>query len=248
MAKLNSPDELNELRQKLAKETFRPDTLRARICCGTACTATGAHKLIDKFEKESAGSGVDLEIVKTGCQGICQKGPVLKLEPMDIFYQRTKPKNVPWIMSYSILGNMPYRQGLYRDNFLSDPVPEMTDIPFYKKQKRIALRNNGVIDPRNIDHFIAVGGYAGLEKALSSMTPDQVLEEVDKAHLRGRGGAGFPAGKKWAHTKNAPGDIKFVVANGDEGDPGAFMDRSIMEGDPHSLLEGMAINAYAIGA
>jgi NADH-quinone oxidoreductase subunit F/NADP-reducing hydrogenase subunit HndC len=143
---------------------------------------------------------------------------------------------------------MPYRQGLYRDNILSDPVPEMTDIPFYKKQKRIALRNNGVIDPLNINHFIAVGGYAGLEKALSSMTPDQVLDEVDKANLRGRGGAGFPAGRKWAHTKNAKGKIKFVMANGDEGDPGAFMDRSIMEGDPHSLLEGMIINAYAIGA
>lgn len=248
MGKLNSPDELQKLRQKLEKETFKPDTLRARVCCGTACNATGAHKLIDRFEKESAGSGVDLEIVKTGCQGICQKGPVLKIEPLDIFYQRTKPKNIPWIMSYSVLGNMPYRQGLYRDDILSDPVPIMTDIPFYKKQKRIALRNNGVVDPHNIDHFIAVGGYAGLQRALSSMTPDEVLAEIDKANLRGRGGAGFPAGKKWLHTKKAPGDIKFVVANGDEGDPGAFMDRSIMEGDPHSLLEGMAINAYAIGA
>jgi NADH-quinone oxidoreductase subunit F/NADP-reducing hydrogenase subunit HndC len=151
-------------------------------------------------------------------------------------------------MSYSKIGNMPYRQGLYRDSILDAPIPEMTDIPFYKKQKRIALRNNGVVDPNNIDHFIAVGGYVGLEKALSSMTPDEVLNEVDKANLRGRGGAGFPAGRKWAHTKSAPGDIKFVIANGDEGDPGAFMDRSIMEGDPHSLLEGMAINAYAINA
>ncbi len=248
MAKLNNIEELQKLRSSLKKDTFKPDALRARVCCGTACTATGAHKLIDRFKKEAAGSGVDLEIVSTGCQGICQKGPVLKVEPMNIFYQRTKPKNVPWIMSYSMLGNMPYRQGLYRDDFLSDPVPEMTDIPFYKKQKRIALRNNGVIDPRNINHFIAVGGYAGLEKSLSSMTPDEVLEEVDKANLRGRGGAGFPAGRKWAHTKNAPGKIKLVIANGDEGDPGAFMDRSIMEGDPHSLLEGMLLNAYAIGA
>ncbi|GBD97105.1 MAG TPA: NADH-quinone oxidoreductase subunit F [Nitrospirae bacterium] len=248
MAKLNNVNELKQLRESLKNETFKPDTLRARVCCGTACTATGAHKVIDRFEKEAADSGVDIEIVKTGCQGICQKGPVLKVEPMNIFYQRTKAKNVPWIMSYSILGNMPYRQGLYRDDFLSEPVPEMMEIPFYKKQKRLALRNNGIIDPNNINHFIAVGGYAGLEKALSSMSPDQVLEEVDKANLRGRGGAGFPAGRKWAHTKKAPGDIKLVIANGDEGDPGAFMDRSIMEGDPHSLLEGMAINAYAIGA
>ncbi len=248
MAKLNNVNELKQFREKVKKETLKPDVLRARICCGTACTATGAYKLIDAFDKEAANSGADLEIVKTGCQGLCQKGPVLKIEPMNIFYQRTKSKNVPWIMSYSILGNMPYRQGLYRDNFLSEPITEMTEIPFYKKQMRIALRNNGNIDPCNINHYIAVGGYAALEKALSAMTPDQVLEEVDKANLRGRGGAGFPAGRKWAHTKRAPGNIKLVIANGDEGDPGAFMDRSIMEGDPHSLLEGMMLCAYAINA
>ncbi len=248
MAKLKSADELKKYRDGLKGETFKPDALRARVCCGTACTATGAHKVIDEFKKEAADSGVDIEIVKTGCQGICQKGPVLKVEPMNIFYQRTKPHDVPAIMSYSKIGDMPYRQGLYRDSILDAPIPEMTDIPFYKKQKRIALRNNGVVDPNNIDHFIAVGGYAGMEKCLSSMTPDETLSEVDKANLRGRGGAGFPAGRKWAHTKSAPGDIKLVIANGDEGDPGAFMDRSIMEGDPHSLLEGMAINAYAIKA
>jgi NADH-quinone oxidoreductase subunit F/NADP-reducing hydrogenase subunit HndC len=248
MAKLNNVNELKDLRAKLKEETFKPDTLRARVCCGTACTATGAHKLINRFEKESANSGVDLEIVKTGCQGICQKGPVLKVEPMNIFYQRTKPKNVPWIMNYSMLGNMPYRQGLYRDDIHSEPIAEMNEIPFYKKQKRLALRNNGIVDPCNINHYLAVGGYGGLERALESMNPDQVLDEVDRANLRGRGGAGFPAGKKWRHTKNAPGDIKFVMANGDEGDPGAFMDRSIMEGDPHSLLEGMLLCAYAIGA
>jgi NADH-quinone oxidoreductase subunit F/NADP-reducing hydrogenase subunit HndC len=247
MAKLNSVNELKELREKLKKETFQPDALRARVCCGTACTATGAYKVIDSFEKEAADTGVDVEIVKTGCQGICQKGPVLKVEPINIFYQRTKPENVSSIMSYSMLGNMPFRQGLYRDSYLTEPIPEMVDIPFYKKQVRIALRNNGVVDPNNIDHFIAVGGYSGLEKALSSMTPDDVMEEVDKSNLRGRGGAGFPAGRKWKHVKGAPGDIKFVVANGDEGDPGAFMDRSIMEGDPHSLLEGMALCAYAMG-
>ena len=192
MSKLNSTDELKELRQKLSQETFKPDSLRARVCCGTACTATGSHQVIDAFKKEAASTGIDVEIVKTGCQGICQKGPVLKLEPMDIFYQRTKAANVPWIMSYSILGNMPYRQGLYRENILSEPVTAMTDIPFYKKQKRIALRNNGVVDPCNINHYLAVGGYAALEKALSTMTHDEVLNEVDKANLRGRGGGGSP--------------------------------------------------------
>src|SRR4030065_1997732 len=126
MSKLNSVNELTELSEKLKKETFKPDALRARVCCGTACTATGAHKVIDSFEKEVANTGVDLEIVKTGCQGICQKGPVLKIEPLNIFYQRTKPKNVKWIMSYSFLGGMPYRQGLYRDKFLREPLPLMT--------------------------------------------------------------------------------------------------------------------------
>ncbi|MBC8412136.1 SLBB domain-containing protein, partial [bacterium] len=248
MAKLNSTEELKQYRDRIKETTFKPDTLRARVCCGTACTATGAESVIDAFQKESAESGIEMEIVKTGCQGICQKGPVMKVEPMNVFYQKTTPKQVPQIMNYSKIGDMPFRQGLYRDSFLDDPIALQNDIPFYKKQLRLALRNNGVVDPCNIDHFITVGGYGGLEKALGSMTPDEVLDEVDRANLKGRGGAGFPAGKKWAHTKSAPGDIKFVIANGDEGDPGAFMDRSIMEGDPHSLLEGMAINAYAIGA
>lgn len=248
MAKLNSANELKEVSEKLKGETFKPNALRARVCCGTACTATGAHKVIDSFKKEAASTGLDLEIVETGCQGICQKGPVLKVEPMDIFYQRTKPANVPWIMSYSMLGNMPFRQGLYRDDIHSEPVPVMGDIPFYKKQKRIALRNNGVVDPCNINHYIAAGGYTALGKALSTMTSDEVLNEVDRANLRGRGGAGFPAGRKWKHTKSSPEKTRFVIANGDEGDPGAFMDRSIMEGDPHSLLEGMALCAYAIEA
>ncbi|MBI4654054.1 MAG: SLBB domain-containing protein [Nitrospirae bacterium] len=248
MKKLNSIDELRELRERLKKETFKPDSLNAKICCGTACAATGSHEVIEAFEKETQGRGVRLEITKTGCQGLCQKGPVLKIEPANIFYQRTKPENVPWITSYTLIGGIPYRSNLYRDNFLSEPVPIMTDVPFYKKQLRIALRNNGKIDPCKIEHYIAVGGYKALEKALSSMTPDDVLNEIDKANLRGRGGAGFPAGKKWKHTKSAPGNIKFVIANGDEGDPGAFMDRSIMEGDPHSLLEGMILCAYTIGA
>ena len=172
----------------------------------------------------------------------------MKVEPQGLFYQKLKPEHAKAIISYTVLGNIPYRQSLYRDNILSEPIPEMTDVPFYKKQLRIALRNNGLIDPRNIYHYIAVGGYSALGKALGSMKPDEVLNEVDKANLRGRGGAGFPAGKKWKHTKSAQGKIKLVIANGDEGDPGAFMDRSVMEGDPHSLFEGMLLCAYAIGA
>jgi len=248
MQRLNSIDALKELRQTLKEETFKPDTMRARVCCGTACVASGSKKVIDRFNEEASMAGVALEIVKTGCQGFCQKGPVLKIEPADIFYQRVKPHDVSQIFNYTICGNTPYRPSLYRDTILTEPIPTIEALPYYKKQFRIALRNNGNIDPRRIDHYISVGGYSALEKALSSMTPDDVLEEVKRANLRGRGGAGFPAGKKWEHTKKAPGRIKIVLANGDEGDPGAFMDRAIMEGDPHSLLEGMALCAYAIGA
>jgi NADH-quinone oxidoreductase subunit F/NADP-reducing hydrogenase subunit HndC len=200
------------------------------------------------IEEESGKRGISVDVVKTGCQGLCQKGPVMKVEPQGIFYQKVKPEHAKSILAYTVQGGQPFRQSLYRDSYLSEPVPEMMNVPFYKKQLRIALRNNGLIDPRNIHHYIAVGGYAALEKALGSMTPDEVLNEVDRANLRGRGGAGFPAGRKWKHTKSAKGKVKFVIANGDEGDPGAFMDRSVMEGDPHSLFEGMLLCAYAIGA
>lgn len=248
MGKLHTIEDLKNLRGLLMEETFRPEVARIRLCSGTACTATGTPKVVSALEEEAAKRGITLDIVKTGCQGLCQKGPVMKVEPQGIFYQKVKPDHARSILAYTVVGGTSYRQSLYRDNILSEPIPEMLEVPFYKKQLRIALRNNGVIDPRNIYHYIAVGGYAALEKALGSMTPDQVLDEVDKANLRGRGGAGFPAGKKWKHTKSDKSKIKFVIANGDEGDPGAFMDRSVMEGDPHSLFEGMLLCAYAIGA
>ena len=248
MGKLHTVEELTNLRKLLTEETFRPEVPRIRLCSGTACTATGSPKVVTALEEEAAKRGITLDVVKTGCQGLCQKGPVMKVEPQDIFYQKVKPDHAKSILAYTVVGGTPFRQSLYRDNILTEPIPEMMDVPFYKKQLRIALRNNGIIDPRNIYHYVAVGGYAALEKALGSMTPDQVLEEVDKANLRGRGGAGFPAGKKWKHTKSDKSKIKFVIANGDEGDPGAFMDRSVMEGDPHSLFEGMLLCAYAIGA
>ena len=248
MGKLQTIADLTNLRKLLEEETFKPDIARIRLCSGTACTATGTPKILTALEEEAARRGLTLDIVKTGCQGLCQKGPVMKVEPQGIFYQKVKPDHAKSILAYTVVGGTPFRQSLYRENILSEPIPEMTDVPFYQKQLRIALRNNGVIDPKNIYHYIAVGGYKALEKALGSMTPDQVLSEVDKANLRGRGGAGFPAGKKWKHTKGDKSKIKFVIANGDEGDPGAFMDRSVMEGDPHSLFEGMILCAYAIGA
>jgi NADH-quinone oxidoreductase subunit F/NADP-reducing hydrogenase subunit HndC len=247
MKKLKTIDDLAGYRDSLKETTFPPGKNRVMACCGTACTASGAHKLIAEMKSNAETKGIDLEIVRTGCQGLCQKGPVMLVEPAGTFYQRVKVKDVSPLMDYTFTMGVPYRPALYRDTLVGEPIASVEDIPFYKKQVRIALRNNGRIDPRNIRHYIAVGGYAALERALKGMTPDEVLGEVDKANLRGRGGAGFPAGKKWKHSKSAGGDVKFVIANGDEGDPGAFMDRAIMEGDPHSLIEGMALCAYAIG-
>ena len=250
MNRLNSIEDLKKLREELSATLFAPGKAKARVCCGTACTASGSAKVISALEQEAGKRGVELEIIKTGCQGMCQKGPVMNVDTANEadFYQRVNPEQATSLVGYSVVGGVPYRQAMYREDILSEPIPEMLNLPFYKKQLRIALRNNDRIDPTNILHYIAAGGYAGLEKALASMTPEQVLAEVDHAHLRGRGGAGFPAGQKWKHTKSSPEKIKFVIANGDEGDPGAFMDRSIMEGDPHSLFEGMLLCAYAIGA
>lgn len=248
MEKLKSIEALKNLRLLLEEETFKPDVSRARICCGTACMATGSKKVIAEIEREAQEHGQEVEIVKTGCQGLCQKGPVMRVEPNGYFYQKVQPKDAGALLGNTFSAGLPYRKLLYRDSIIVEPYQEMTDVPFYRKQMRVALRNNGLIDPAQITHYIAVGGYSALEKALSTMTPDDVLDEVDKANLRGRGGAGFPAGRKWRHAKQFAGGIKFVVANGDEGDPGAFMDRSIMEGDPHSLIEGMLLCAYAIEA
>ncbi len=170
------------------------------------------------------------------------------IEPQGYFYHRVQPERAGDIISRTIKGEKPVWDLLYRRSIGEKPAYLIKEVPFYSKQIRVSLKNNGAIDPTNIYHYIAVGGYKALEKAFSKMTPEQVLDEVDKANLRGRGGAGFPAGKKWRHSKKSPGAVKFVIANGDEGDPGAFMDRSVMEGDPHSLLEGMLLCAYAIGA
>ena len=246
--RLQSIDALKNLRIRLKEETFRPEKNRVRVCCGTACLASGSKKVVDAFEEESARQGTEVEIVKTGCQGLCQKGPVMNVEPYGFFYQKVGGEKVKDIMSNTFSGGSPVRELLYRGSFLSQPVEEVGNVPFYQKQLRIALRNNGRIDPNNILHYVAVGGYAAAEKMFAAMTPDEVLAEIDKANLRGRGGAGFPAGKKWAHSKKSPGKIKLVIANGDEGDPGAFMDRAIMEGDPHSLLEGMLVCAYVLDA
>lgn len=246
MERLKSIDDLTRLRENLQREDSNKVVIRA--CGGSACRASGSKKVIKEMISEVERRGLDIEIKTTGCRGMCSKGPNVKFDPHGIFYTKVKPDMVKHLISYTINANAPFRPLLYRDDILSEPIERMENIPLYKKQLRLVLRHNGLIDPKSITDYIKVGGYSALQKALSSMTPDDVLNEIDKANLRGRGGAGFPAGKKWRHTKSAKSKIKFVVANGDEGDPGAFMDRSIMEGNPHSLIEGMILNAYAIDA
>jgi NADH:ubiquinone oxidoreductase subunit F (NADH-binding)/CBS domain-containing protein/(2Fe-2S) ferredoxin/NAD-dependent dihydropyrimidine dehydrogenase PreA subunit len=248
MERLKDIEDLKNLRTRLSEEVFRPDKNRIRLCCGTACTATGSGKVVKILEDGISKKGLDVEIVKTGCQGLCQKGPVMKVEPSGYFYQKVKPESAEEVLGTTFSAGLPVRNLLYRESFLQKPIETMEEVPFYKKQLRIALRNNGKIDPCNINHYIAVDGYSAIEKIFSSMSPEAVLEEVKKSNIRGRGGAGFPTGVKWGFARKAPGVNKIVIANGDEGDPGAFMDRSIMEGDPHSLLEGMLICAYTIGA
>jgi len=245
MERLKSINDLKKLRETLQKEEVKPTV---SVCGGSACRASGSKKVVNNIKDEAERRGLNIEIKVTGCRGLCSRGPNVKVEPQGIFYTKVKPDMIPQLMGYTFMAGSPFRPLLYRDDILSEPVVKVEDIPLYKKQNRLVLRLNGLIDPKSITDYIRYGGYSALEKALSSMTPDDVLNEVDRANLRGRGGAGFPAGKKWRHTKSAKSDIKFVVANGDEGDPGAFMDRAIMEGNPHSLLEGMILNAYAIGA
>jgi len=245
MKRFNCIDDLVTCRRSLI-EKIVPGKNRIKVCCGTGCSASGSHKVVKALE-ESFKSDLDIELLKTGCQGLCQKGPVMKVEPYGYFYKKVGPENVPEVISTYTIG-LPARELLYRESFLEPPIEMMEDVPFYKKQMRVVLRHNGSIDPCNINHYIVVGGYSAIEKMFSSMSAQDVIAEVKKSNIRGRGGAGFPAGVKWEFAGKSPAKVKIVIANGDEGDPGAFMDRSVMEGDPHGLLEGMIICAYAIGA
>jgi len=201
--RLESVTDLNTLREKLKQERAGKETHRMRVCCGTACQASGSNKLVKKFEEEAKAKGVELEIVKTGCQGFCQRGPVMIQEPTETFYQKVKVADIPDLFSTSVLNGVPYRKQLYREFSLSEPNTAMQDIPFYKKQKRVALQRNGFVDPCNIYDAIREEGYAGLAKVLTEMKPDEVIDIVKKSGLRGRGGAGFPAGLKWEHTKKS---------------------------------------------
>jgi len=220
------------------------------ICAGTGCEASGSlgvyESLIDEIGKR--GLDTEVQVLQTGCRGLCSMGPVMVIYPEGIFYCQVKPEDVPELVEETLVKGRVVERLTYKTTDEQASVPFYEDIPFYHKQQRIILRNCGIIDPERIEEYIARGGYEGLATALTTMTPEQVIDEVKNAGLRGRGGAGFLTGLKWEFTQKAPGDIKYVVCNADEGDPGAFMDRSILEGDPLSVVEGITIAAYAIGA
>ena len=221
------------------------------ICGGTGCTSSGSHKLMEHFERAIKENGLEEEVrvIRTGCFGLCEMGPVVVVYPEGAFYARVKDENVDEIVSEHLVKGRVVTSLLYHDKTTAhNAVTSLEKVDFYKKQMRVALRNCGVIDPENIDEYIAVDGYKALTKVLTEMTPEEVIAEVSRSGLRGRGGAGFPTGKKWEFTAKAQGDQKYVCCNADEGDPGAFMDRSVLEGDPHAIIEAMAIAGYAVGA
>ncbi len=249
--KITSTQHLAQLRSLFSAEEAKHKK-KVIVCCGTGCLANGAAKLVEAFRtalSEREIKDFSVEAVKeTGCHGFCEQGPLVVIEPQGTFYVKVKPKDIPEIITKSILGQEIITDRLFTDPVTNQMIEKYSDVKFFKHQHRLALRNLGKIAAHSIQEFIAVGGYAGLAKAIGEMTPDDVISEVDKANLRGRGGGGFPAGKKWKTCKSVESDVRYVICNGDEGDPGAFMDRSIMEGDPHSVLEGMMICAYAVGA
>ncbi|MFC1875269.1 NADH-quinone oxidoreductase subunit NuoF [Chloroflexota bacterium] len=219
------------------------------ICEGTGCVSGKASTIRQTLEKQVAEAGLDnVQVDFTGCHGFCEQGPIAIIEPEGIFYTHLTIDDIPDIVQSHLLNNQPVERLFYHETLSGQPIPLYKDISFYKKQQRIILRNCGHINPENIDNYIATGGYKSLNKALSTMTLQQVIDEVKNSGLRGRGGAGFPTGLKWEFCQKAEGSPKYMICNADEGDPGAFMDRSIMEADPHTVIEGMLIGAYAIGA
>lgn len=252
---MKSLEEINIIREQKRKELDLRVNLQANthekhilVCRGTGCTSSKSPQIIENFRRIIEEKHIEnVKVIQTGCFGLCSKGPIVIIRPEDVFYAHVTPADCEEIINTHIV------EGKIVDRLLCKDIDEQTvqrldELNFYKKQKRIALKNCGIIDPENIDEYIAFDGYKALEKVLLHMTPDEVIKEVTDSGLRGRGGAGFPTGKKWEFAKMATGEQKYVVCNADEGDPGAFMDRSILEGDPHSVIEAMMIAGYSIGA
>ena len=228
------------------------DLFRAHVlvCGGTGCTSSGSAELIARFEEQIAKNGLDKEVkvIRTGCFGLCEAGPVVIVYPEGTFYSRIRVEDVDEIVSEHLLKGRTVQHLVYKEKADEEQHATLENIDFYRPQMRLALRNCGVIDPENIDEYIAFDGYKALAKVLTEMSPEAVIQEMIESGLRGRGGGGFPTGKKWQFAAASKADQKYIICNADEGDPGAFMDRSILEGDPHSVIEAMAIGGYAIGA
>ena len=220
------------------------------LCTGAGCVASGALEIKAKLQEAIRRKGLDGEcrIVETGCLGPCAVGPVAVIHPDGVFYQNLKPEDAQEIVEEHLLKGKVVERLVHKESAGGKPVNALTDIAFFRKQQKNVLRNCGVIDPQKIEEYIACEGYQALAKCLTAMKPEEVIDAVKRSGLRGRGGAGFPTGLKWEFTRKAKGERKFVLCNGDEGDPGAFMDRSLLEGDPHGVIEGMAIAGYAIGS
>jgi NADH:ubiquinone oxidoreductase subunit F (NADH-binding)/(2Fe-2S) ferredoxin/Pyruvate/2-oxoacid:ferredoxin oxidoreductase delta subunit len=244
--KIKNSKELETLQGKLKRERDR-DKVRIRICM-TGCRAHGAEEILKAFQEEVGRRKLDAEIVSTGCHGFCAQAPVLVVDPYGIFYGGLSPEDVPEIVSQTVENGQAVQRLLYTDPGSGKTIVRADEIPFYKNQKKVVLRNCGEIDPTDMMQYIERDGYSALAKALTRMDPEAVVEEVLGSGLRGRGGAGFPTGRKWSFTRAAAGRPKYMICNADEGDPGAFMDRAVLEGDPHAAIEGMTIAAYAIGA
>jgi NADH:ubiquinone oxidoreductase subunit F (NADH-binding)/(2Fe-2S) ferredoxin/Pyruvate/2-oxoacid:ferredoxin oxidoreductase delta subunit len=249
MARLTSPEELENFRQDILLKRD-PNQPCISICAGAGCIASGADAVIAAFRSEIEKEGLLANVTTkgTGCPGFCERGPIVVIYPQEICYLQVTAEDVPEIISQTIKENKVVDRLLYEDPLTGERAIHESDIAFYKNQQRTLLCNNIKIDSKSIDDYLAIEGYAALAKALFRMTDVDVLAEVKKSNLRGRGGAGFPAGRKWEGSRNAPEPVKYVIVNADEGDPGAFMDRALLEGNPHSILEGLIIGGYAIGA
>ncbi len=251
MKKLRTAVELRQLRARILSQRD-PEKACIAICCGTGCRAYGAEDVARAFRNEIRRQRLSkqVELKVTGCHGFCERGPLMVLYPQKIFYQRVTLGDVPEIIAETVLKGNIIDRLLYVDPMSGKKAHFESDVPFYKRQQRLVFGNNGVIDPTNIDDYLAIGGYGALCKVLFDIEPEEVIEEIRKAGLRGRGGGGFPTARKWEACRNAPSSdgIRYVICNADEGDPGAYMDRSLLEGNPQSVVEGMIIGAYAIGS
>jgi NADH-quinone oxidoreductase subunit F len=249
MPRINSAAELEEFRKDILSKRD-PNKPCITLCSGSACNASGSTEVAASIEQEIEKQGLSaaVDVRRTGCHGFCERGPIVVIHPEEICYFNIEPKDVPEIISETIKEKKVVERLLYIDPATNEKIIHESEIPFYKYQERIVFGSNSKIDPKSIDDYLAIGGYAALAKALTGLSAEQVLQEVKKANLRGRGGGGFPAGTKWEGSRNAPGEIKYVIVNADEGDPGAYMDRSLLEGNPHAVLEGLTIGAYAVGA